>query len=80
MDKRIKGWVTVSEIKTYNIDGKITTVEVGKHKVPVFHTTEEWCKMKCKDKTSDCYDLCEFSECMNIWGKYGSGIPQCTFF
>ena len=73
--------MTDTEVKTYNIDGKITTVETNPRKVPVFHTTGEWCKMKCKDnKSKDCISWCEYSECMSHWGKYGSGIPQCTFF
>lgn len=80
-DPRIKEWVTVTEVKTYNIDGKITTVETNARKVPVFHTTEEWCKMECKDnKSKDCISWCEYTECMQRWGKFGGGIPQCTFF
>lgn len=78
MDKRIKEWVTITEVKTYNINGKITTVETNKRKVPVFHTTTEWCEMECKDKAPECQNRCEFSECMFRWN--GSGIPQCTFF
>lgn len=79
MDQRIKGWEMVSEIKTYNIDGKIRTIETNKHKVPIFHTSEEWCKIKCKDdQRKDCQSMCEFTECMYRWK--GFGIPQCTFF